>query len=106
MCAVSARESARLNRRFRGRGGAADVLSFGDPPAAPRGGAAGEVYLCLPVIRRRARRLGLSPAAWLRELTVHGLLHVLGFQHDDPASAAQMEAVQRTLVDRREPKPA
>lgn len=96
---VSPAESARLNRRFRGKPEPADVLSFPAPGDAP-GGSLGWLVLAPAVIRRRARRLGRSYAAWLAELAVHGTLHLLGFHHDDPEAAARLFALQRALVRR------
>jgi len=96
-CAVGAAESARLNRAWRHRAGAADVLSFACPAGGP-GGNLGEVYLCLPLIRRRARRLGLAPRRWIVELAVHGLLHLMGFHHGTREAADRMLTVQRAIV--------
>ncbi len=95
--AISPAESARLNRRFRGKRTAGDVLTFGDPPAAP-GGTVGEVFLCLPLIRREAARRRMPYRRWLAELAVHGVLHACGYHHDAPAAAAEMFAAQRALV--------
>jgi probable rRNA maturation factor len=58
----------------------------------------GEVYLCLPLVRRRARRLGLDGRSWVAELAVHGLLHLMGFEHGDPAAARRMATVQRGIM--------
>jgi len=96
-CAVEAAESARLNRAWRHRAGPADVLSFASPPDRP-GGNLGEVYLCLPLVRRRARRLGIAPRRWIAELAVHGLLHLMGFHHGTPEAARRMGTVQAALV--------
>ena len=95
--AVSRAESARLNRTFRGKRRAGDVLTFGAPPAGP-GGGMGDVCLCLPLIRRDARRHGIPFRRWLATLTVHGVLHAMGYHHDTPAAAGEMNAVQRALV--------
>jgi len=96
-CAVDPAESRRLNRRFRGKNRPGDVLTFGSPPAEP-GGDLGEVYLCLPLIRRDARRHGLPFARWLEILPVHGVLHALGFHHDSPEDERVMFNLQRALT--------
>lgn len=97
---VTPAESARLNGRFRRKPRPADVLSFPAPGAVP-GGTVGSLVLAPAVIRRRARRLGLPYASWLRELAVHGTLHLLGFHHDDPEAARRLFALQRALVGAR-----
>ncbi|MEK7475502.1 MAG: rRNA maturation RNase YbeY [Candidatus Coatesbacteria bacterium] len=99
VCAVSTAESGRLNRAWRRHRGPADVLSFAAPGDEP-GGELGEVYVCPPLVRRRSRRLGLPYRRWLAELVVHGMLHLMGFHHGDPAAADLMGAVQRALVAR------
>lgn len=88
---------ARLNHRFRGRQGPADVLTFPSPGAAP-GEPAGDVVLCPPLIRRRAAVLAVAPQRWLATLAVHGCLHALGFHHGDPGADAQMSALQRAAL--------
>jgi len=97
VCAIPVAESLRLNRRFRGKARPGDVLTFGAPPPAP-GGSLGEIYLCLPLIEREARRQGRPYRRWLAELTVHGILHALGYHHDDPAAETMMFNLQRALV--------
>lgn len=97
VCAVSPAGSARLNRAWRHRRGPADVLSFASPGDEP-GGDLGEVYVCPPLIRRRARRLGLPYRRWLAELVVHGFLHLMGFHHGEPASGRRMFTVQAAIV--------
>ena len=97
LCAIDERESLRLNRRFRHKARPGDVLTFGAPPATP-GGSLGEIYLCLPLIRRDARRHGLPFNQWLAELTVHGILHALGYHHDEPGAETQMFNLQRALM--------
>ena len=95
---VEAGEMSRLNARFRGKRGPADVLSFALPAADP-GGAAGEVYLCPERISRRTGR-GARYYRRLAELTAHGVLHVLGYHHSDPVAEAQMFALQRAVLRR------
>ena len=71
-------ELRRLNRRFRGKNKATDVLSF---PA--RGdGVAGDIAISAEVAAGNARRLGHSPAAEVKILILHGLLHLAGLDHE------------------------
>ena len=94
--AISAATSAKLNRRFRKKRMPADILSFATPPAMS-GGVIGEIYLCPELIGRgtRARR---AYRRRLAELTIHGVLHLLGYHHGDVVAKAQMFALQRTFM--------
>ncbi len=66
-------------------------------PAA--GTALGDVVISLDTARRQARRIGVAPAARLRTLLVHGLLHLLGYDHErSPAEARRMFARERELA--------
>jgi rRNA maturation RNase YbeY len=66
-------------------------------PAA--GTALGDVVISLDTARRQARRLGVAPAARMRTLLVHGLLHLLGYDHErSPAEARRMFARERELA--------
>lgn len=97
ICSVRPGESARLNGRWRGRPRPAEVLSFAFPADEP-GGSAGEVYLCLPMVRRRAARLRVPYRKWLRHLATHGMLHLLGFHHSDPEAGRRMAVLERALA--------
>ena len=94
--AVSAAESLRLNRTYRGRRRPGDVLSFPLPADEP-GGAIGDVYLCPPLVARDARRHGFAPRRWLAHLAVHGLLHLFGFDHRTAAETRRMDGLTRAL---------
>ncbi len=78
-----------LNRTFRGQDRPTDVLSFSpepDPPRPPRrvgpGGVLGELVVSVPMAVRQARRHGHPPARELQILLAHGLLHLLGYDHE------------------------
>lgn len=73
----------RLNARFRGRDYATDVLSF--PSDEP--GLLGDIAIALGVAARQARRLGHSEATELRILALHGVLHLLGYDHETDTGA-------------------
>jgi probable rRNA maturation factor len=79
---VDGREARRLNRTFRKKSRATNVLTFDT----------GDVVLCHPVIRREARAQGKSVAAHYAHLVVHGVLHLRGYDHEKKRDAARMEA--------------
>ena len=87
-----------LNRRFRGLNHATDVLSFpGDQPngGPPRRGARylGDIVIARGVAAKQARKLGHSARVEIRVLALHGLLHLLGYDHDnDDGRMARAEA--------------
>jgi probable rRNA maturation factor len=86
----------RLNRQFRRKTGPTDVLSF--PPGAgddPR--FLGDIVIATGVARRQAREIGHSYATELRVLALHGLLHLLGYDHDDPADGGRMARAESRL---------
>ena len=84
-----------LNRRFRGKDRPTDVLSFPADAALPAGGYLGDIAISCDAARRQARRRGHSAAQETRILLLHGLLHLLGYDHvtDD----GQMEMLEKTL---------
>jgi probable rRNA maturation factor len=95
-------EQRRLNRTYRGTDAPTNVLSFAladlatDPAsaAAPAGSSVllGDVVLALATIEREAAEQHKKLADHLRHLVVHGVLHLLGFDHQGEAAAASMEA--------------
>jgi probable rRNA maturation factor len=77
-----------LNRRYRGADAATDVLSF--PAGEP--GELGDVVIAAGVAGRQARQAGHSMAVELRVLALHGLLHLLGYDHEhDDGRMARLE---------------
>ena len=91
---------AELNQRFRGRTGPTDVLSFPlreGPHARYRGALIGDVVIALGVARRQADAHGLALEAECVRLLIHGVLHLLGYDHVRPAEARQMQAKERAL---------
>jgi probable rRNA maturation factor len=92
------REMRRLNRRFRGKDQATDVLSF--PVAAePGGGLAGDVAISAEIATRRASRMRHSTAKEIKVLTLHGILHLAGYDHErDQGEMARREGQLRRLL--------
>lgn len=86
---VGAAEARRLNRDYRARDYATNVLTF-DYARAPVVRA--DIVLCVPVVRREAREQRKAFRAHLAHLVVHGVLHAQGHVHDRAAEARAMEA--------------
>ena len=96
---VGAREGRVLNRQYRGKDYATNVLSF--PVELPRGITSpllGDLVICAPVVVREAREQGKSPRNHYAHLTVHGVLHLLGFDHLDERDAVRMEALETRIL--------
>ena len=87
----------RLNRKWRGKDEPTDVLSF--PQGAPGAGALlGDLVISLETARRVARRDGRRSGAELDRYLAHGLLHLLGHDHERPEDAKRMAAAEDSLV--------
>ena len=96
---VDTAEGRELNRRWRDRDYATNVLSFpaeGLADIAPD--LLGDIVLCAPLVAAEAAAQGKSAAAHWTHLTVHGVLHLLGFDHQDEQSAAAMEEHERAIL--------
>jgi len=90
-----------LNRRYRHKDRATNVLSFAGPGRLPdRNWLLGELVLCAPVVAAEARLQGKRLEAHWAHLTVHGVLHLLGFDHEGAAQAAEMESKEVQILDR------
>jgi probable rRNA maturation factor len=85
-----------LNARFRGQDKTTNVLSF--PASASVREHAGDVALAYGVCAGEAAAQGKPLAHHLQHLTVHGVLHLLGFDHDTDAEAEAMETLERRIL--------
>jgi probable rRNA maturation factor len=89
-------EQQRLNRTWRGKDAPTNVLAFaiGDPAGAAADAPVllGDVALAFEIVAREAAAQHKPLADHLRHLVVHGVLHLLGFDHQSDADAAIMEA--------------
>ena len=89
-------EATALNARFRNRARATNVLAF--PAAEP--GVLGDIAICAPVAATEAREQDKALADHFAHLVVHGVLHLLGLDHDTPPKAADMEAKEIQVLRR------
>lgn len=96
---VDASEGADLNTRYRHRSGPTNVLSFPfDPPPGVPTALLGDVVICAPVVAREALEQSKPLAAHWAHMVVHGLLHLLGYDHLVPEEAEEMEAREREIL--------
>ncbi|MCQ8106014.1 rRNA maturation RNase YbeY [Methylomonas sp. SURF-2] len=92
-------ESADLNLRYRHKAGPTNILSF--PFEAPAGMASellGDLVICAPLIAREARQQHKQPADHWAHITMHGILHLLGYDHIEEDEAEEMEALEIRLL--------
>ena len=89
---VGAAESRRLNRTWRGKDKPTNVLSFSSEHEL------GDLAICAPVVAREAREQGKRPAAHWAHMVVHGVLHLLGYDHETSREADAMEHLERRIL--------
>ncbi|MBS0395485.1 MAG: rRNA maturation RNase YbeY [Proteobacteria bacterium] len=101
---VTAAESRRLNRTYRGKDKPTNVLSFpaGTAPAGPGGGPPplGDLAICAAVVAREARAQRKARAAHWAHMVVHGVLHLTGHDHERDDEARRMERREVRLLAR------
>ena len=97
---VDETEGADLNLRFRGRPGPTNVLSFpfDPPPGLPPQDYIGDLILCAPVVVREAAEQGKPEQAHWAHLVIHGVLHLMGYDHHTETEAEAMEAIETSLL--------
>ena len=100
---VGSKEGRSLNHHYRGKDYATNVLSFPAelPEGLPKGvklPLLGDLVLCAPVIAKEAAAQGKPVNAHYAHLTVHGVLHLLGWNHEDSREAECMEQLEREIL--------
>jgi probable rRNA maturation factor len=105
---VGEEEMARYNQRFMERSGPTDVLAFpidklvpGEVPTTVANGqplSLGDIFICPAVVKDQADELGISLEDEMALIVAHGILHLLGYDHTDPADAAIMTARERDFL--------
>ena len=97
---VDAEEGQELNRTYRHKDYATNVLSF--PAEVPEGlldiPLLGDLVICVPVVEREAREQNKALEAHWAHLVIHGCLHLLGYDHIDDEEAEEMEGLERQLL--------
>ena len=95
---VNAAEARALNNGFRGKPYATNVLTFVyHEKKSPL--LMGDIVLCAPVVAREAREQGKTLAAHYAHLTIHGVLHLAGMDHEVARAARSMEITEIAILD-------
>jgi probable rRNA maturation factor len=98
---VGAARSRRLNSSYRNKNKPTNVLSFAGAGVTPDGRRSlGELVICAPLMAREARAQGKTRQAHWAHITVHGVLHLRGFAHEDEPEARKMAAREVQILDR------
>jgi probable rRNA maturation factor len=98
---VGAARSRSLNAHFRQKDKSTNVLSFSGAGLTPDGvNHLGELVICAPVVAREASAQDKSAESHWAHMTVHGVLHLLGLDHERDAEARKMEAREVQILDR------
>lgn len=100
---VDEAEIVELNKTYRGKDGATNVLSFpfDAPPGLPAEAQEpelGDVVICAAVVSREAQSQNKSPVAHWAHMIVHGSLHLLGYDHQTEGEAQKMESLEREVL--------
>jgi probable rRNA maturation factor len=96
---VDEEESRTLNRDYRGKDRPTNVLSFpADVPAFVGPRPLGDLVVCAPVVAAEAAEQGKTLRAHWAHMIVHGTLHLAGYDHEHPADAARMEALEKRIL--------
>ncbi len=97
---VDEKEGRSLNREYRGKDYATNVLTFAYGADASGSPLAGDIVICAPVVAREAAEQGIRMKAHYAHLTVHGMLHLQGYDHETEAEAVTMESVESFIMQR------
>jgi probable rRNA maturation factor len=96
---VDAEEAQALNQDYRQKGYVPNVLTFEYGEVSP-GVLGGDVVICAPVVEREAREQGKPLKDHYAHMTIHGVLHLQGYDHIDPADADIMESHEIAILKR------
>ena len=92
---VDEAEGRALNKHYRGKDYATNVLTF---PLSAEPHLIGDIIICAPVVASEAMAQGKTLIAHYAHLTVHGILHLHGYDHENDAQAALMESIETAIV--------
>jgi len=88
-------EARELNKKYRGKDYATNVLTFVYEEA---GSLSGDIVICAPVVEREAAEQHKDLMAHYAHLTIHAVLHLQGYEHENDAEAIEMETLETALM--------
>ncbi len=97
---VDEAEGRALNRDYRGKDYATNVLTFAYGSSANGEPLSGDIVVCAPVVAREAAEQGIALEAHYAHLTLHGMLHLQGYDHETEAEAVTMESIESFIMRR------
>lgn len=97
---VDQAEGRELNRDYRGKDYATNVLTFAYGAVAEGQPLTGDIVLCVPVVEREAEQQGKRLPDHYAHLTIHALLHLQGYDHERRAEAVTMEALESFIMQK------
>jgi probable rRNA maturation factor len=96
---VDDEESRQLNHKYRGKDQSTNVLSFpADVPVEVASPLLGDLVICAPVVLRESEEQGKTANAHWAHLVVHGVLHLLGYDHQNTNEASTMESLEKEIL--------
>jgi probable rRNA maturation factor len=96
---VDEQESARLNEQYRHKQGPTNILSFSvEVPEGIELNLLGDLVICAPVVKKEALEQQKTLAHHWAHMIVHGVLHLLGYDHMDDGEAGQMESKEIAIL--------
>ena len=96
---VDEQESADFKQRYRGKSGATNVLSFPFDAVTPEPlPILGDLVICAPVLVREASEQQKTTTAHWAHIVIHGVLHLLGYDHIEDQDAEQMESLETEIM--------
>ena len=96
---VDEKESAEFNQRYRGKSGATNVLSFPFDAVTPEPlPILGDLVICAPVVAREASEQQKTTDAHWAHIVIHGVLHLLGYDHIEDQDAERVESLETAIM--------
>ena len=87
---VSPQKMRELNKKYRGKNKITNVLSFSE----------GDIVICSEVVKKEAKKYGFTQKSWMTRLAVHGILHLIGYDHVRVRDRKNMEGLEKKILGR------
>ena len=96
---VSEKEIKLLNKKYRGKDEATNVLSFGVDELLTKNLVIGDIVLCIEIIKKEAKEYSKDFENRLKHMIIHGFLHLLNFNHEAKHERMEMENIEKNIMD-------